>query len=70
MHVDVSGPHGNSFHLLALAKAVLTKAGRQDELPDILADALSGDYAHLLAVLSSRCGFEFTEGGDDACGFS
>ena len=52
--IDLTGPQGNAFYLMGLAK----KYGRQLGLStdDIIADMTSGDYEHLLEVFDRHFG--------------
>ena len=49
--IDLNGPEGNAFVLLAYAKQWARDLGIEDQWPEIHKDALSGDYENLLAVL-------------------
>ena len=49
--VDLAGPDGNAFVLLATARQVLREAGRRDECDKFSAEATSGDYEHLLDTM-------------------
>ena len=50
------GEDGNAFAILGRALQALRQAGRDDEWAVFEADATSGDYDHLLAVV--MCWFE------------
>lgn len=52
--IDLTGPDGNAFYLLALAQ----KYGRQLglDVKKITADMKSGDYEHLLEVFDHHFG--------------
>jgi hypothetical protein len=50
--VRLIGRDGNAFAILSACRKALEKAGRIDLWPAIEADATSGDYAHLLAVVA------------------
>jgi hypothetical protein len=49
--VDLAGPDGNAFVLLAVARQALREAGRRDECDQFAAEATSGDYEHLLDTM-------------------
>ena len=48
------GQDGNAFAVLGRARQALRQAGRGDEWAAFQADATSGDYDHLLAVVMER----------------
>jgi len=48
------GEDGNAFAILGKARQALRQAGRGDEWAAFQADATSGDYDHLLAVVMER----------------
>jgi hypothetical protein len=52
--IDLTGPDGNAFYLMGLAK----KYGRQMGLAvdNIIAEMKSGDYEHLLEVFEKHFG--------------
>ena len=52
--IDLSGPNGNAFVLMAMASRWAEQLGR-DPKP-ILEDMQAGDYAHLLRVLEREFG--------------
>jgi hypothetical protein len=48
---EPTGPTGNAYYILGMAERQLLKAGAtKDECEEYLADAMSDDYEHLLAV--------------------
>jgi hypothetical protein len=53
-HIDLTGPKGNAFYLIGLAR----RWGKQLELDvdQIHAEMTSGDYEHLLEVFESHFG--------------
>lgn len=52
--VDLTGPDGNAFVLLGMAKRWARDL--QLDFNSIRADAMSGDYEHLLSVLDNHFG--------------
>jgi len=48
--IRLIGEDGNAFAILARARKALTKAGREDEFDEFMAEATSKDYKHLLRV--------------------
>ena len=50
--LKIVGQDGNAFVILGKAKSVMHKAGWPEALQDeIMAEATSGDYDHLLGVM-------------------
>ena len=55
--IDLSGPQGNAFVLLALVRNCAKQLGwEQEYLDDVLTDMKSHDYEHLLVVLNRHLG--------------
>ena len=52
--IDLSGPEGNAFALLGLARSWSNQIGFDTEA--ILSDMQSGDYNHLLEVFEKHFG--------------
>jgi len=48
--VQLTSIDGNAYAILAAVRAALRTAGHADEVAAFLAEATSGDYAHLLAT--------------------
>jgi hypothetical protein len=48
--VQLTGTDGNAYAILAAVRTALRHAGHNDEVAAFLAEATSGDYAHLLAT--------------------
>ncbi len=48
--VRLSGIDGNAYAILGAVRTALRAAGHTDEVAAFLAEATSGDYAHLLAT--------------------
>lgn len=49
--VNLIREDGNAFHILALVKRALEKAGMKEEAEKFLTEARSGDYDHLLQTV-------------------
>jgi len=54
IHIDLTGPKGNAFALLGMARGWAKDLGLNWD--DIRDDATSGDYEHLLSVLENAFG--------------
>jgi hypothetical protein len=71
-HIDLSGPDGNAFALMGLAKNWGKQLGK-DTRP-IIGEMLSGDYNNLVNVMKREFGsiatFEGNDEADDECGCS
>lgn len=52
--IDLNGPEGNAFILLAYGKKWAKELGL--EWKPIMKDAMSGDYEHLLSVMDAHFG--------------
>ncbi len=50
VQVQLTGTDGNAYAILGAVQKALRKAGHSDEVAVFLAEATSGDYAHLLAT--------------------
>jgi hypothetical protein len=48
--VQLTGNDGNAYAILGAVRTALRTAGHNDEVAAFLAEATSGDYAHLLAT--------------------
>ncbi|WP_425399571.1 hypothetical protein [Aeoliella sp.] len=51
MTIDRGSPEGNVFFILGVFRRLMTEQGRDEEWPDLLEDATSGDYAHTCEVV-------------------
>ena len=71
LYIDLGGPDGNAFFIMAKAKAEMQRAGANKEVIDeYLSLATSGDYEHLLKVTADYLHFDFSvpsEDWDDYC---
>lgn len=57
IQIDLTGPDGNAYYLLATANNLGRKLGKSDnELKEINDDMKSGDYEHLLWVFNKQFG--------------
>ena len=55
--VDLTGPEGNAFALMALAKDIGRKIGySREEINEMISDMMSSDYDHLVQVLDDHFG--------------
>jgi hypothetical protein len=55
MIINLSGPEGNAFFLLAKAQQLAKSEGREPaEIRDLLLQMQSGNYENLLRVFSSQ----------------
>ncbi len=54
LEIDLTGPHGNAFYLLGVAKN-LAKQLEKDSAA-IIEEMLSGDYEHLVEVFDREFG--------------
>jgi hypothetical protein len=54
--IDLTGPDGNAFALMAYAKRFATQLGWKDKGAAIITDMMSGDYEHLLQVFDNAFG--------------
>jgi hypothetical protein len=48
--VQLTGIDGNAYAILGTVRTALRQAGHTDEVAAFLAEATSGDYAHLLTT--------------------
>ena len=60
--IDLTGPDGNAFALMAYAKRFATQLGWADKGSALIADMMSSDYEHLLEVFDNAfCEFVILE---------
>jgi hypothetical protein len=52
--IDLTGPDGNAFSLMAYASRFAKQLGRDDKA--IIEEMMSGDYEHLLEVFDREFG--------------
>lgn len=56
IELELVGLDGNAFSLMGAFQKAAKKQGRtREEIDAVLKDCTSGDYDHLLQVLSSHC---------------
>ena len=54
--IDLRGPKGNAFYLMAIAEDFLRQMGRRDEFRDMRTEMMAGDYNNLLRVFQTKFG--------------
>ena len=54
--IDLQGPDGNAFFLMAQAESWLRQMDRRDEFRAMRTEMMSGDYNNLLRVFKSKFG--------------
>jgi hypothetical protein len=54
--IDLQGPQGNAFALMAIAEDWLRQMDRRDEFRKMQTEMMSGDYGNLLKVFQSKFG--------------
>lgn len=54
MEIDLTGPDGNAFNLINIARNLSNKLGKNTE--EITDDMMSGDYDHLVWVFNKHFG--------------
>ncbi len=54
--IDLTGPDGNAFALMAYAKRFATQLGWKDKGAALINEMMSGDYEHLLEVFDNAFG--------------
>tara|TARA_Y100000310_G_scaffold188952_1_gene188907 strand:- start:806 stop:1027 length:222 start_codon:yes stop_codon:yes gene_type:complete len=54
--IDLEGPQGNAFALMAIAEDWLRQMDRRDEFRLMRTEMMSGDYSNLLRVFQSKFG--------------
>ena len=54
--IDLTGPDGNAFALMAYAKRFATQLGWEDKGAALINDMMSGDYDNLLSVFDNAFG--------------
>ena len=52
--IDLTGPDGNAYALMAYAKRFARELGLDGE--EIISNMMSGDYENLLQVFDENCG--------------
>ena len=60
MIIDLLGPQGNAFSVMGIAQGEMRRQGvSQDEIDEVMADAMSSDYEHLLDVVADNIDVEY-----------
>jgi len=54
--IDLTGPDGNAFALMAYAKRFATQLGWKDKGAALINEMMSSDYEHLLEVFDNAFG--------------
>ena len=54
--IDLKGPQGNAFQLMAYADDFLRQMGRRDEWNAMRTEMMSGDYDNLIRVFEKNFG--------------
>lgn len=54
--IDLTGPDGNAFALMAYAKRFATQLGWKDRGSSLINEMMSGDYENLLQVFDNAFG--------------
>ena len=54
--IDLQGPQGNAFALMAQADDFLRQMGRRDEFRAMRTDMMSGDYDNLIRIFEENFG--------------
>jgi hypothetical protein len=56
IRIDLTGPDGNAFVLLGIAKSICERNNLMDEWPRIQKEMTSGDYENLIETLDKYFG--------------
>ena len=54
--IDLQGPQGNAFALMAYADDFLRQMGRRDEFNAMRTEMMSGDYNNLIRIFEENFG--------------
>jgi hypothetical protein len=54
--IDLTGPDGNAYALMAMAKRFAKQLGWKDQGAALINEMMSGDYEHLLEVFDNAFG--------------
>jgi len=60
MKINLLGPDGNAFSLLAITEQLLRALGREREWPRVMREMTSRDYRHLVETMERELG-EYVE---------
>jgi len=56
IEIDLTGPDGNAYALMAYAKRFATQLGWKDKGAALINEMMEGDYEHLLKVFDNAFG--------------
>ena len=56
IEIDLTGPDGNAYALMAYAKRFVTQLGWKDKGAALINEMMEGDYEHLLKVFDNAFG--------------
>ena len=56
IEIDLTGPDGNAYALMAYAKRFATQLGWKDKGAALINEMMRGDYEHLLEVFDNAFG--------------
>lgn len=56
LEIDLTGPDGNAYALMAYAKRFATQLGWKDKGAALINEMMSGNYEHLLEVFDTAFG--------------
>jgi hypothetical protein len=60
MKIDLRGPNGNAHYVLGVTERMLKAMGKTPEqIEAVTAEAMSGDYLHLLDVCQQAAGHTY-----------
>ena len=54
--IDLKGPQGNAFQLMAYADDCLRQMGRRDKMDALQTEMMSGDYDNLIRIFEENFG--------------
>tara|TARA_B100000586_G_C19744323_1_gene275126 strand:- start:33 stop:254 length:222 start_codon:yes stop_codon:yes gene_type:complete len=54
--IDLTGPDGNAYALMGMAKDLLRQIGCGHQETALMEDMMSGDYEHLVEVFDKKFG--------------
>jgi hypothetical protein len=57
--IDLSGPEGNAFYLMAVVKKTFRRSGASELGDEIVAEMMKGDYDHLVKTFELYLGDHF-----------
>ena len=65
MKINLKGPDGNAFAIMAMVRQYLRVIGQADKVQSYFDEAKSSDYPNLLEVSQKYCpALEFENGGE------